>query len=61
MGISSLIVMIGMTVGPIVCGVLYDLYGNYELAFTIMALCSLTGGLCFWFAKPPASLTARGA
>ena len=38
-------------------GVLYDLYGNYELAFTIMALlCSLTGGLCFWFAKPPAIL-----
>ena len=59
MGISSLIVMIGMTVGPIVCGVLYDLYGNYELAFTIMALCSLTGGLCFWFAKPPAILQAN--
>ena len=61
MGISSLIVMIGMTVGPIVCGVLYDLYGNYELAFTIMALCSLTGGLCFWFAKPPAAVQTHPA
>ena len=53
--------MIGMTVGPIVCGVLYDLYGNYELAFTIMALCSLTGGLCFWFAKPPAAVQTNPA
>lgn len=53
MGISSLIVMLGMTAGPIAGGVLYDLYGNYDLAFTVIALCSLSGGLCFWFAKPP--------
>ncbi len=53
MGISSLIVMIGMTTGPIACGVLFDLFGNYQLAFTIMALCSLSGSLCFWFAHPP--------
>jgi len=61
MGISSLVVMIGMTIGPIVCGVLYDLYGNYELAFTIMALCSLAGSLCFWFAKPPNLVTENPA
>lgn len=53
MGISSLIVMIGMTTGPIFCGVMFDIYGDYELAFTIMALISLTGSICFWFAKPP--------
>ena len=54
MGVSSLIVMIGMTLGPIACGLLFDRFGNYQLAFTIMALCSLSGSLCFWFAKPPA-------
>ena len=54
MGVSSLIVMIGMTIGPIACGLLFDRFGNYQLAFTIMALCSLSGSLCFWFAKPPA-------
>ena len=48
------IVMIGMTIGPIACGLLFDRFGNYQLAFTIMALCSLSGSLCFWFAKPPA-------
>jgi len=53
MGISSLVVMLGMTAGPIAGGVLYDKYGNYELAFTVIAFCSLSGGLCFWFAKPP--------
>ena len=53
MGISSLIVMLGMTAGPIVCGVLFDVFGNYERAFTIMAFASLSGSLCFWLAKPP--------
>ena len=53
MGISSLIVMLGMTAGPIAGGVLYDMYGNYELAFTVIAFFSLSGGLCFLFAKPP--------
>ncbi len=53
MGISSLIVMIGMTVGPLFSGVMFDIYGNYNLAFTCIAFCSLAGGLCFWFAKPP--------
>ena len=40
MGISSLVVMVGMTAGPIICGVMYDIYGNYQLAFTAMALAS---------------------
>ncbi|MFT7654785.1 MAG: MFS family permease [Limisphaerales bacterium] len=53
MGISSLIVMIGMTVGPIFCGYMFDIYGNYERAFTIMASVSLLGSICFYFARPP--------
>lgn len=53
MGISSLIVMLGMTAGPIVCGVMFDIYGDYQLAFTAMAGVSITGSICFWLAKPP--------
>jgi MFS family permease len=56
MGISSLIVMVGMTAGPIICGVMYDIYGNYQLAFTAMAFASLAGSLCFWAARPPRPL-----
>ena len=53
MGFSSLIVMIGMTFGPIICGILYDYYGNYQLAFTLMASASLLGAVCFWLCESP--------
>ncbi len=53
MGFSSLIVMIGMTGGPIIAGLMYDVYGNYDLAFTVIAGLSLLGSLCFWAAYPP--------
>jgi MFS family permease len=53
MGISSLIVMIGMTGGPLICGYLFDVYGNYEIAFTVIAALSLCGSVCFWAARPP--------
>lgn len=53
MGLSSMIVMLGMTAGPLFCGWLYDTYGNYDLAFTSVAIASAVGSLCFWFAKPP--------
>ena len=55
MGFSSLIVMIGMTFGPIICGILYDYYGNYQLAFTLMASASLLGAVCFWLCESPQS------
>lgn len=53
MGISSLIVMLGMTTGPLFCGWMYDIYGNYDLAFTIMASASALGSICFYLAHPP--------
>ena len=37
MGISSLIVMMGMTLGPLFSGIMFDIYGNYDLAFTCIA------------------------
>lgn len=59
MGISSLIVMIGMTGGPLISGYLHDIYGNYEVAFTLIAFLSLSGSFCFWAAKPPKRLGAE--
>ena len=54
MGISSLVVMFGMMGGPIIGGLLSDYYGNFVYSFAIIALVSLLGAICFYFATPPA-------
>ena len=53
MGWSSLIVMFGMSGGPIIAGVLHDMTGNYRSGFTLLAVLSLAGAFCFLAAKPP--------
>ena len=53
MGFSSLIVMLGMSAGPIFAGFLADTYGNYELGFTVLGISALAGSVCFMFARPP--------
>lgn len=52
-GISSMVVMLGMMGGPILAGVLVDKFGNYEMAFSFIAVSALLGSLCFWVATPP--------
>ena len=54
-GISALIVMLGMMGGPIISGVIADIYGSYKIAFTCIAITALLGCVCFWLAKPPQS------
>ncbi len=57
MGISSLIVMIGTTMGPLIAGYLYDRTGSYELAFTIIACIAAFGSVFFILSvrpRPPA-------
>ena len=54
MGVSSLVVMLGMSAGPIVAGVMADITGDYQMGFTILALLSLLGSICFFLATPPA-------
>ena len=53
MGFSSLIVMLGMSGGPIYAGYMADVYGNYHVAFNTLAGAALLGSLCFAFARPP--------
>ena len=53
MGFSSLIVMLGMSIGPIFAGYLADINGNYDLAFSALAVAAILGGICFSAAKPP--------
>ena len=53
MGISSLIIMIGMSSGAIIAGVLADIFGDFKVAFTLFAVSSVVGSACFFFAKRP--------
>ena len=53
MGLSSLITMIGMILGPIVAGAAYDATGSYKPGFTVLAILAGLGSLFFVFATRP--------
>ncbi len=54
MGFSSIIIMMGMTIGPLAAGAVYDLTGSYTPAFIFMAIVVAFGSLCFIFSNKPA-------
>ncbi len=53
MGFTSMIVMIGMTVGPLFAGILRDTTGSYETPFLILAGLAALGSLAALSAKKP--------
>ena len=53
MGFSSMIVMLGMIVGPIFAGAIYDGTGSYEIGFTLLALIAGAGSLLMLLAGSP--------
>jgi MFS family permease len=53
MGFSSLIVMLGMVIGPILAGVVRDMTGSYTTGFVILAALAGLGSVWFYLAKPP--------
>ena len=53
LGISSMVVMFGTMVGPIICGLVVDHYGTYQNAFISIGLISYIGALFFYFARKP--------
>ena len=52
-GYNSLIVMIGMTGGPLFSGFLYDLAGSYRTAFLILAGLAAMGSVSMFLARRP--------
>ena len=52
-GISSMVVMFGTMVGPIICGFVVDHYGIYRNAFISIGLISYIGAFLFYFARKP--------
>ena len=61
MGFSSLIVMTGMTTGPIIAGVFADAFGDYRIGFTLLAGVALLGTVFFAIAGPPKRPGERAA
>ncbi len=53
MGFSSLIIMLGMTVGPLFAGYMADVFGDYKLGFIIISALAALGSMFFVLAKPP--------
>ena len=53
MGFSSLIVMLGMSIGPIYAGYMADTHGDYVIGFSVLGIGALIGSLCFVFARAP--------
>ena len=53
MGLSSLIVMLGTVLGPIIAGVLADATGSYRSGFVVLAILAALGMLFFVRATPP--------
>ena len=53
MGFSSLIVMLGMSIGPIYAGYMADTHGDYVIGFSVLGIGALLGSICFVFARAP--------
>lgn len=53
MGFSSLVIMMGMVLGPIVAGTLADRTGSFATGFIALAVAAGCGAAWFWMAKPP--------
>ena len=52
-GFNSLMVMIGMTVGPLFSGFIRDLTGNYRYAFLTLAAVAVVASVAAILARPP--------
>jgi MFS family permease len=54
LGLSSLIIVVGQIGGPMLAGVLADIYGNYRAGFTVLAALAGVGSMFFLLARRPA-------
>lgn len=53
MGLSSLVVMVGTTSGPIIVGAIHDAVGSYRVGFTVVAGIAAAGSIAFALVRPP--------
>ena len=54
-GVSSMVIMFGMMLGPLVAGILADRTGSYLAGFSVLAALAAVGSLAFVLARRPAA------
>ncbi|MDE0964995.1 MAG: MFS transporter [Candidatus Latescibacteria bacterium] len=54
-GFASMIIMVGMVIGPLFAGFLHDLTGSYQQAFMVLAGFSALGSVALILARKPAA------
>ena len=54
-GVSSMVIMLGMMLGPLVAGILADRSGSYLPGFTVLAAFAAAGSIAFVRARRPAA------
>jgi MFS family permease len=56
MGVASFGFTAGGAVGPLVAGRIFDIFGEYQLAFLVCAVVCISGIILAWRLKPPVSI-----
>lgn len=59
LGFSFMVVMVGMMSGPVIAGLMVDLFGSYRSGFFLLAGMALIGSVFFMFASKPTPPTAQ--
>jgi len=53
LGVTSMVAVIPMVIGPLMAGILFDAYGTYDVAFIIVAFMFALGTLAMALARRP--------
>lgn len=61
MGFSSMIILVGMLLGPIIAGLSYDVTGSYRTGFVLLAIIAALGSVAFAAARRPAPPRREGS
>jgi MFS family permease len=60
-GLAAPFRMIGSVVGPIFAGYVYDVYGNYRLAFYVFTVLALMASVTFLLVRPVENQVVDGS
>jgi OFA family oxalate/formate antiporter-like MFS transporter len=57
-GLTHPVVMVANAIGPLLGGIIFDVRGEYDLAYLTFGTVTFVGAMLVWFAKPPGTPVA---